>query len=137
MKKLAKAAPSFLAMVVSVLPILKCPFCWPAYVGLLSAMGIDFAGYSRYLFPATAFLLLAALLSIGWRASQRRGYRPFALAATAAFAILAGKFFLNMPWVFYLGTGMLAIASVWNIWPRNNSCPACTPEATRRMVKKS
>ena len=34
---------------VSLLPKLTCPMCWPAYAGLLSAVGLGFLISSQYL----------------------------------------------------------------------------------------
>jgi len=45
---------------VSLLPKLACPFCWPAYAGLLSSVGLGFLISAKYLLPITAaFLVLA------------------------------------------------------------------------------
>ncbi|MBI1215481.1 MAG: MerC family mercury resistance protein [Alphaproteobacteria bacterium] len=125
MKKPVKTFPSILAAGAAALPILKCPFCWPLYAGLLSSLGISFVNYTRYLLPITSILLLCALASIGWRARQRRGYRPFILALIASIQILLGKFYFSWPWMFYIAAVLLVTASVWNIWPQKNACFSC------------
>lgn len=45
---------------LSILPKLACPACWPAYAGLLAAVGLGFLISAAYLLPLTvAFLALA------------------------------------------------------------------------------
>ena len=44
---------------VSLLPKLMCPACWPAYAGIVSALGLGFLVSTKYL-----LLLTAAFLSI-------------------------------------------------------------------------
>src|SRR5215831_11945154 len=41
---------------VALMPKLICPLCWPAYAGLLSAVGLGFLINSRNLLIVTAFV---------------------------------------------------------------------------------
>ena len=69
---------------------------------------------------------LAAMLS---RARDRRGYGPFLLAVLAASGILLGKFALDSRPTVYVAIGVLAVASLWNTWPRHdtsNDATACS-----------
>lgn len=125
MKKWIMAIPSFLVAGVAALPVLTCPLCWPLYAGLLSALGLGFIDYTPYLLPVTAVLLVVALFPLGWRARQRRGYLPLAVGTAAAFLVMGGKFYYSAAWMFYVGTGVLLAASVWNIWPKRKNCSAC------------
>src|SRR5215475_13357363 len=77
---------------VSLLPKLACPFCWPAYAGLLSSVGLGFLMSTKYLFPITAAFLLIAVGALAFRAHGRRGYGPFVLGLSAAAGVLVGKF---------------------------------------------
>lgn len=117
------------AIGVALLPKLACPACWPAYAGVLSAMGIGFANLNPYLLPLTALFLFLAIASLGFRARSRRGYGPFALGTVAAIIVVVGKFILMHDATMYGGIILLMGASLWNSWPRhrkgNNSCPAC------------
>ena len=102
----------------AVLPVGACPACWPAYAGVLSALGLSFLLKPVYLLPLIGVLLGFALFSLVFRARQRRGYGPLFLGLTAATAVLAGKFISGFAPGFYVGIVLLIVASVWNAWPR-------------------
>lgn len=121
---------------LSVLPVVTCPSCWPAYAGVLSSLGVPFLMEASWLLPLTAGALLLALVGLGFRARRRRGFGPLLLGAVAAAGILLGKFALELnAAVFYAGTALLVAASVWNSWPRKQApaCDAsgCAPETAR------
>lgn len=124
------------AIGAAALPKLTCPACWPAYSGLLSAMGVSFVNYTPYLFPLTAAFLLLSLIALGWRASQRRGYGPLWMGVAASVVLLAGKFAFDSDVAMYAGMAVLIAASLWNAWPRSRqqaagNCPACVTAATK------
>jgi hypothetical protein len=106
------------AMGVAFLPKIFCPACWPAYAGLLSAMGIGFFDYTPLLLPLTAAFLVLALAGLGWRAGSRRGYWPLALGLMASVILLVGKFGFSSDAAMYAGLALLVGASVWNTWPK-------------------
>src|SRR5712691_4401953 len=83
---------ALLGVGVSLLPKLACPFCWPAYAGLLSSVGLGFLVSAAYLLPLTAAFLVIALGAMAFKANSRRGYGPFLLGLIAAAAVLLGKF---------------------------------------------
>lgn len=116
---------------VSLLPKLMCPACWPAYAGIVSALGLGFLVSTKYLLPLTVTFLSISILALGFRALQRHGYGPFWMGLTAAIAILTGKFYFDAMQVTYAGIGLLIAASVWNSWPRGAVttpfCYACVP----------
>ncbi len=125
---------NFLALLPSIgtalAPKLVCPACWPAYAGLLSALGLGFINYSPYLLPLTLVFLVAVLATLAWRAGTRRGFAPLALGALATAIILAGKFRFDSDAATYTGVALLVAASLWNSWPRRNraaSCSECSP----------
>lgn len=113
------------AVGLALLPKLTCAACWPAYAGILSALGIGFFDYTPYLLPLTAVFIAVTLFALGFRARNRRGYAPFALGAIGAAVILAGKFWLDMDTALHGGVGLLVGASLWNAWPRKAALPAC------------
>ena len=121
----------------SVLPVGVCPACWPAYAGLLSSVGLGFLLDSTYLLSLTALLFGVALASLGFRAHQRRGYRPFVLGLGGAAVALIGKFAFEYETMLYIGLGFLMAASIWNSWPLKASTPtscaacACSDEETQ------
>lgn len=116
------AAPGIVA---SLLPSFTCPICASASIGILSAFGFGYLLSKAYLLPVTAVLLLIALVGLGFRARNRRGYGPLMLGVAAAAAVLLGKFGWDLKPVTYAGVGMLVIGSFWNVWPRRASEPAC------------
>lgn len=118
------AAPG---IVLSLLPKIACPACWPAYAGLLSSIGLGFLVPNlTYLLPLTVVFLLIAVGASAIRARQRRGYLPFILGMIAASLILLGKFSLAFNPILYVGLGLLILASVWNGWPIASRC-ICAP----------
>ena len=126
---LKRELPVLPAIVVALLPNLACPACWPAYVGLLSSVGLGFLISETYLLPLTAAFLLIALAVLGIGAKKRRGYGPFFLGLLAMATILLGKFAFAIEVFLYVGIAVLVAASIWNAWPnprsKSTSCPAC------------
>lgn len=116
--RLAASLPTL----VAVLPILHCPACWPAYAGVLSALGLGVIWQAAYLLPITILFLTSALFALGYKARSRHGYVPMMLGLVAAVAVLAGKFWLGSDPVTYMALSVLLLASVWNAWPRKEVC---------------
>jgi hypothetical protein len=110
---------------VCLLPKLICPLCWPAYAGIMSALGLGFLASRVYLFPLTVFLLALASGSLAFRASRHRGFAPFGVGVAASATILIGKFYFDTPWVTYLSVCVLLVAAIWNAWPRRAAVSAC------------
>jgi hypothetical protein len=128
-RKLGRGAiPLLPAVGTALLPKLVCPACWPAYTGILSALGLGFVNYSPFLLPFTALFLVAVVVTLAWRAKTRRGYTPLAMGVVAAVIVLVGKFHFESDPATYAGIALLVGASLWNAWPRRNqteSCPVC------------
>jgi hypothetical protein len=116
---------------VAILPKLACPACWPAYAGLVSALGLGFLISSRNLFWLTLAFLAPAVGSLAPGARQRRGFGPLVGGVLAAALILVGKFVFESNGPMYAGLVVLMGVCVWNSWPRGVSarvsCPACEP----------
>lgn len=108
---------------LALLPIGACPACWPAYAGLLGSLGLGFLLESSYLLPLTGVFLGLALIALGYRAKERRGYGPLALGAGAAALTLLGKFALASSAALYSGLALLIGASIWNAWPPGAALP--------------
>ena len=106
------------AIGTALLPKLACPACWPAYAGLLSALGLGFIDYTPYLVPLTLAFLAIALITLVYRASQRRGYGPFIVGLIGSLILVIGKFGYDSDQSMYLGLAILVGASIWNTWPR-------------------
>ena len=133
-QSLKQTLPALPAVGIALLPKLTCPLCWPAYAGLLSALGIGFVNYTPFLLPLTAVFLVLTLIMLAYRAGNRRGYAPFALGIVASVIVLAGKFGLDLDLALYGGITLLVGASLWNAWPKRaaSPCPVCitaTPQS--------
>jgi mercuric ion transport protein len=121
---------------VSLLPKLMCPACWPAYAGIVSALGLGFP--AKYLLPLTVGFLAITALTLGYHASRRHGFGPLWLGLVAAAVILAGKFYFNMTQATYTGVGILVAASVWNSWPRRAAAaPSCCVPAGGGVTQRN
>lgn len=116
---------------VALLPKLACPACWPAYAGVLSAVGLSFLVDARWLLALTAPFLAVALAALAHRARARKGYGPLGLGLVGAGLVLGGKFALENAWLLAAGiTGLLG-ATLWNAWPRHEPlAPSCCDEST-------
>jgi hypothetical protein len=115
----------------ALLPWGTCPACWPAYVGLLSALGLGVIDYTSYLLPLTLAFLAIALVPLGYRA-KAGDYRPLALGVVAVLAVVVSKFVFSSETGAWAGTGLLVAASLWNSRPptknRGGSCAACATQ---------
>jgi hypothetical protein len=65
---------------VSLLPILACSLCWPAYAALISSLGLGFLASSTYLLPLTGALLAVAVVGLGLQIKSK-GYGPFVMGS--------------------------------------------------------
>lgn len=120
------------AIGIAVLPKLTCPACWPAYAGLLSAMGLGYIDYTPYLMPLMLAFLAVALATLLFRAKHRHGYSPFLLGLGSSIAMLTGKFIYESDVTMYAGLTLLVVASAWNSWPKSSPpggahCTSCAP----------
>ena len=79
---------------LSILPVVSCPSCWPAYAGVLGSLGVPFLMESILAAPSHRRALLLSLAGLGYRASPSH-FGPLALNALAATGILLGKFALG------------------------------------------
>ncbi len=115
------------------LPKLACPACWPAYAGVLSAIGLGFLVDTKYLLPLTAVFLVLAVGALAFRARARRGYGPFITGIVAAIIVLVGKFYFESDAALYGGIGLLVLASLWNAWPRKSGvgCRTCVTDQSK------
>lgn len=121
-KQMTSTVPS---VSVSLLPKVVCPACWPAYAGVLSALGLGFIPLStKYLLPLTVGFLIIAVGAMGLQARLRKGYTPMLLGVLAGVAVVYGKFSLESNLVMYAGLAVLVTASVWNTWPQQKR-PCC------------
>ena len=121
------------SLVLSLLPRLACPTCWPVYAGALGAMGLGLLMSTTYLLPITGVSLLVALGALAWRACSRRRYGPLVVGLLASAVLMVGKFAFESDAAMYAGVGGLLAASIWSSWPRaERACltePAASPSS--------
>jgi hypothetical protein len=96
---------------------------------------LGFLMQTAYLLPLTACSLVLALAALGFRASRRRGYGPFAVGILAAVLLLGGKFVFDSNVVVYMGIASLIGASLWNSWPKK-SVPFAPTETLLQIGSK-
>jgi len=100
---------------LAVLSKFTCALCVAAYAGVLSSLGIGFAGTDRGLTVITFLLLLINLASIGWSVPRHGNFGPVALAGVGSVVVLAGRHALSAP-PLYAGAIMITAGSIWNVW---------------------
>jgi mercuric ion transport protein len=117
-------------LVVSFLPCIACPGCWPAYAGVLGWLGLGALMDRAWLLPIAAVALALAVFGLAYRAAQRRGFAPAVVGALASAAVLFGKFGVENDAITYAGALALGVATMWNAWPvpRAISCPTCASD---------
>ena len=139
---LKKTLPAIPGIAAALLPNVTCPACWPAYAGLLSAVGLGFLMTGPYFFVVVSLLLSTSLFSLYHKAGERRGYPPLLLGLLAAGIILAGKALGSANSVLYMGAISLIAATIWNRWPRKRivssqrtlatcACDSCKVESRK------
>ncbi len=104
------------ASALAALPL--CPACYPAYAGILSALGLSVLADTTVQTVLTVLLLAVALGGLLYKAKLRRGYGPFALGVVASTVLAFSKFVMGNDPITYAGVGVLALAGLWNVWPR-------------------
>ncbi len=107
------------ASALAALPV--CPACYPAYAGVLSALGLGALANTTAQTVLTALLLSVALSALLYRARSRRGLGPFVVGAMATLVVVVSKFVLGFDGGTYVGVGALVVAGLWNVWPRANA----------------
>lgn len=115
------------ALGAALLPALTCPACWPAYAGLLGALGLGFVDYTPYLLPGTLGLVGLAVAALGYQGYKNRRYAPLGLGLVGAVVLSLGKFVLLSDAATYGGMALLVGASLWNASPYGRlTTAACT-----------
>ena len=107
------------AAALAALPL--CPACYPAYAGILSALGLSVLENTLAQTLLTVLFLSLALGALLYGARSRRGYGPFALGAAGSAVLALSKFVIGSDPVTYAGVGVLVLAGLWNVWPRKHA----------------
>ncbi len=109
------------AVGASLLPAISCPACWPAYTGLLSALGLGFINYTPFLLPLMIVLLLIALYPFLKDAKASGRYALFYTALAASLLIVVGKFLIKSSILTYTGIVLLIVVSFYNAFSRKKN----------------
>lgn len=109
-------------------PKMVCPSCIPALTALASSTGISVMEFKPFLTLFTFTLLSVAVLSLSYKARQRRGNGPFYLGLLSSAIMLLGQYRWQSTEMIYVGIAMLIAASIWNAWPKKGACSACLSE---------
>lgn len=99
------------ALLMSAVPIISCPLCWPLYTALLTALGVSFINYTPILLPLISVLIFLALISYWMKAKKTKNYWPLGIGFLAGVAIMIGKFVFVSDWILWGGVGGFIIAS--------------------------
>jgi len=102
----------------------SCPLCYPAIAGFLSSIGLGFLFKGTYFYILMSAFFLMSIIGIGYKAKERRGYRPFILGIVSSVIAISGHYFENQI-IFYIGIGLLVAASIWNLIPNKEQCINC------------
>ena len=113
------------AILVSALPILSCPLCWPLYTALLTALGVSFINYTPVLLPLISALLLLALIGYWMKAQKTKNYWPLAVGFLAGLTIIIGKFVLSSDWILWGGVMGFVVASLLHYFSPISSKKSC------------
>lgn len=116
LKRVVRTHLSFLAaLFIAFFP--KCPFCWAAYMSLLSGFGVGSLPYQPWLLP---FFIGLLFLNIGslYLSRKRHGYKPLLLALAGAIVISVNRLFWEQKEWLVVGVALLIVASLWNSLPR-------------------
>ena len=94
----------------------KCPLCWLAYTGLLSAAGLwRFSGhYATWVPPLTLISLGVVLAVVGVRSWRRRAAGPLLLGVAAASFVAVAKLQLASYPIAFAGLSLLLAAFLWS-----------------------
>lgn len=98
----------------SLLPVISCPACWPAYAGILSSFGIGFFDYGPYLSPLLILLLSFSLWTLFDQARSRKRWGLFVLGFLGAIGVFFSRFWMIAPFALYTSITFLVVASVLN-----------------------
>lgn len=104
---------------------LLCPFCIPAAMTLLSAIGLGvFTPQSVFW---VVFLLIGTIFLLGLVWSYRIHKKPWPLfiGITGAVVIPVGRYvFYNIPMA-YIGVGAVIVAGIWNLLLKKQVSRVC------------
>ncbi len=119
------------AAVLAIVPIGLCPACLPAYLGVLSALGLGFLNQWKYLFPLTLGALAIFLGVLIYEGLKKRRFAAVLIGTAGSALLIAGKFVFESDPANYAGIALVLTAAIWNAFiskESESSCPACAED---------
>lgn len=118
------------AALLSLLPIGACGACYPALIGLLSALGLGALVTEAVLKPIMIGLLIFAVFGLAYQARRSGKYLPLFLGLAGAVGLYASSFAVSSFLLKAASIALLLTASIFNVIPvlrktGGKSCPAC------------
>lgn len=134
-KKRAQLLIGLPAILVSVLPLITCPLCWPLYTTILTAMGVGFIDSVLILLPLMSTLILLAVVGYWIKARKSKNYWPVGIGFVAGIAMIIGKFLFVSDWLLWVGMGGFILASLLHYFsPANSKNKFCSSEGGKKCV---
>jgi len=100
------------AVIVSLLPALSCPACWPVYAGLLSSIGVGFFNYTPYLLPLLIIFISVSVIALAYEDRKRGRYWITVVGFAGGLAIVLNQLGLNSELLLYGGITLLIGSSL-------------------------
>lgn len=118
------------AALLSLIPIGVCGACYPALIGLLSALGLGALVTEAVLKPLMIGLLLIAVFGLVYQARRSGKYLPLLLGLVGAVGLYTSSFAVSSFLLKVASIALLLTASIFNVIPvlrraGGKSCPAC------------
>lgn len=106
----------------------KCPACAAAYLGIVSAFGID-RWAPEFLWPLTYGLFGLAVAFLCLRALSTASFGPFTLSLAGAVVLACGRVYDAHLAVVWAGTLTFVIGVLWSVraHPRSDDMASCHP----------
>ena len=104
----------------------KCPACAAAYLGVVSAFGID-RWAPEFLWPLTYGLFGLAIAFLGMRSLRTASFRPFVLSLLGAAVLAAGRVYDAHSAIVWAGALTFVIGVLWSAraHPQSEDTAAC------------
>jgi len=94
----------------------KCAFCWAAYMGFFSSVGLISIPYRPWFFPVSIILFILTLVKLLYSSIRKRNFLAFALGLSSGMIILLQRLW-QPGWDFdKVAIAMMAIAVLFDPW---------------------
>lgn len=130
------------AAAMGLFPAVFCPACYPALVGLLSALGLGAMATDAILKPLMVLFLAVAVGGLAWQTRRTKNPWPLSAGLTGAAGVYLTVFVIASVTLKAASVGLLIGASIWNAIPslrmrKVQDCPACNDAGGTNGKEKS